>query len=50
MCIRDRHLGETITGTTEGLDPSGFLLVRKDDGALATILAGGVRPEQTASA
>lgn len=48
--VRVQHLGETITGTTEGLDPSGFLLVRKDDGALATILAGGVRPEQTASA
>lgn len=32
-----------IQGTTEGLDPSGFLVVRKDDGTRSTILAGGVR-------
>ena len=36
--------GCVIQGTTEGLDPSGFLVVRKDDGARSTILAGGVRP------
>jgi BirA family biotin operon repressor/biotin-[acetyl-CoA-carboxylase] ligase len=32
-----------ITGTTAGLDPAGFLIVRKDDGTNALILAGGVR-------
>lgn len=36
--------GETVTGTTAGLDPGGFLLLREDGGALRTILAGGVRP------
>jgi BirA family biotin operon repressor/biotin-[acetyl-CoA-carboxylase] ligase len=33
-----------IEGVTAGLDPSGFLRVRTDSGALETILAGGVRP------
>jgi BirA family biotin operon repressor/biotin-[acetyl-CoA-carboxylase] ligase len=32
-----------ITGTTAGLDPAGFLIVRKDDGTDILILAGGVR-------
>ncbi|MDZ4801811.1 MAG: biotin--[acetyl-CoA-carboxylase] ligase [Bryobacteraceae bacterium] len=32
-------------GTTAGLDPGGFLMLRRDDGALVRILAGGVRPE-----
>jgi BirA family biotin operon repressor/biotin-[acetyl-CoA-carboxylase] ligase len=32
-----------IEGTTAGLDPSGFLIVRKDDGTDTLILAGGVR-------
>lgn len=36
--------GATIQGVTEGLDPSGFLIVRKDDGRATLILAGGVRP------
>ncbi len=31
-------------GVTEGLDAHGFLLVRKDNGEQATVLAGGVRP------
>lgn len=31
------------TGTTAGLDPSGFLLVTGDDGKLHTVLSGGVR-------
>jgi BirA family transcriptional regulator, biotin operon repressor / biotin---[acetyl-CoA-carboxylase] ligase len=31
-------------GVTQGLDASGFLIVRQDDGREATILAGGVRP------
>lgn len=32
-----------IEGVTRGLDPSGFLIVRQDDGRDSTILAGGVR-------
>jgi len=32
-----------ITGTTAGLDPAGFLIVRKDDGTDTLIVAGGVR-------
>jgi BirA family biotin operon repressor/biotin-[acetyl-CoA-carboxylase] ligase len=35
--------GGTIEGTTAGLDPDGFLVVRKDDGTDTLILAGGVR-------
>lgn len=34
--------GEPFTGTTEGLDPRGFLLVRTSQG-LRTVLSGGVR-------
>jgi BirA family biotin operon repressor/biotin-[acetyl-CoA-carboxylase] ligase len=38
-------LGErTIEGVTAGLDNDGFLLVRKPDGKIETVLAGGVRP------
>lgn len=33
-----------LTGSTEGLDASGFLILRTDDGARALILSGGVRP------
>jgi BirA family biotin operon repressor/biotin-[acetyl-CoA-carboxylase] ligase len=33
-----------IEGVTCGLDPSGFLRVREDNGTETTILAGGVRP------
>ncbi len=36
--------GSVLEGTTEGLDPSGFLVLRKLDGTRALILAGGVRP------
>jgi BirA family biotin operon repressor/biotin-[acetyl-CoA-carboxylase] ligase len=36
------------TGTTAGLDPSGFLLVAGDDGKLHTVLSGGLR-EPTAT-
>jgi BirA family biotin operon repressor/biotin-[acetyl-CoA-carboxylase] ligase len=32
-----------IEGTTAGLDPAGFLIVRKDDGTDTLIIAGGVR-------
>lgn len=34
--------GEGFTGTTEGLDPRGFLLVRTANG-LRTVYSGGVR-------
>jgi BirA family biotin operon repressor/biotin-[acetyl-CoA-carboxylase] ligase len=33
----------TIEGTTVGLDPAGFLIVRQDDGTDTLIVAGGVR-------
>jgi BirA family biotin operon repressor/biotin-[acetyl-CoA-carboxylase] ligase len=33
----------TLRGTTAGLNDSGFLVVRKDDGTDETIVAGGVR-------
>jgi len=32
-----------IEGTTAGLDPSGFRIVRKDDGTDTLVLAGGIR-------
>ncbi len=35
--------GGMIEGTTAGLDPSGFLIVRKDDGTDTLVVAGGVR-------
>jgi len=35
---------QTIEGVTCGLDESGFLIVREDNGKETTILAGGVRP------
>ena len=35
--------GGRIEGTTAGLDASGYLVVRKDDGTDTLILAGGVR-------
>ena len=38
-----RQPGGVITGTTAGLDPAGFLIVRQDDGTDTLILAGGVR-------
>lgn len=36
--------GSSVEGVTEGLDGSGFLLLRRPDGRRETILAGGVRP------
>ena len=36
-------VGETIEGTTAGLDNSGFLTVQQDDGTRRLIVAGGVR-------
>ena len=46
--VAGRHVtvdqpGGVITGTTAGLDPAGFLIVRQDDGTDTLILAGGVR-------
>jgi len=35
---------ETLTGTTAGLTPDGYLVVRDDRGKEHTIIAGGVRP------
>jgi len=35
--------GGLITGTTAGLNPEGYLIVRQDDGTDTLILAGGVR-------
>lgn len=32
-----------VEGVTDGLDPSGFLKLRQDDGTVTLILAGGVR-------
>lgn len=34
----------TLEGVTCGLDPSGFLLLKQDNGTVTKILAGGVRP------
>ena len=34
----------SLEGTTDGLDASGFLFLRKNDGQRTLILAGGVRP------
>jgi BirA family biotin operon repressor/biotin-[acetyl-CoA-carboxylase] ligase len=42
--VRAESAGRSIEGVTRGLNPSGFLIVREDDGAETTILAGGVRP------
>lgn len=39
------NLGErTIHGVTEGLNDAGFLLVRKADSSIETVISGGVRP------
>jgi BirA family biotin operon repressor/biotin-[acetyl-CoA-carboxylase] ligase len=43
----DQPDGSIIEGTTSGLDPSGFLVVRRDDGTDTLILAGGVRAAGT---
>lgn len=37
--------GAPLRGTTDGLDPQGFLILRQDNGTRTLILAGGVRPE-----
>lgn len=40
--VRVEH--DNIEGVTAGLDGSGFLIVRQDDGTETRILTGGVRP------
>jgi len=42
--LRVRVEQNGIEGVTQGLDSSGFLIVRQDNGQDATIFAGGVRP------
>jgi BirA family biotin operon repressor/biotin-[acetyl-CoA-carboxylase] ligase len=42
--VRIEQEGATIEGVTCGLDPSGFLRLREENGKETTILAGGVRP------
>lgn len=42
--VRAEREGRSIEGTTCGLDPSGFLKIREDNGMESVILAGGVRP------
>ena len=42
--VRVDQAGGVLEGVTRGLDSSGFLIVRRDNGQDATILAGGVRP------
>ena len=42
--IRVDQDGAILEGVTRGLDPSGFLLLRQDNGTVTKILAGGVRP------
>jgi BirA family biotin operon repressor/biotin-[acetyl-CoA-carboxylase] ligase len=41
--VRAESNGREIQGVTGGLDASGFLIVREDDGRQSTILTGGVR-------
>jgi BirA family biotin operon repressor/biotin-[acetyl-CoA-carboxylase] ligase len=41
--VRVDQPGGTIEGTTAGLNASGFLIVRRDDGTDTLIVAGGVR-------
>jgi BirA family biotin operon repressor/biotin-[acetyl-CoA-carboxylase] ligase len=41
--VRVQQPGGVLEGRTAGLDPSGFLIVRKDDGTEELIVAGGVR-------
>jgi len=43
--VRGRRVSvDGVTGTTDGLDPSGFLWLRPDRGPRRLIVAGGVRP------
>lgn len=47
--VRVEKDGAIIEGITRGLDASGFLRVREDNGKETTILAGGVRPARQLS-
>jgi len=38
--VRIETASETYTGTTEGLEPSGLLRVRRDDGRVLPVIAG----------
>jgi BirA family biotin operon repressor/biotin-[acetyl-CoA-carboxylase] ligase len=42
--VRVEQSGGIVEGVTAGLNPSGFLILRADDGSESLILAGGVRP------
>jgi BirA family biotin operon repressor/biotin-[acetyl-CoA-carboxylase] ligase len=42
--VRADAQGRWIEGIAQGLDRSGFLRIREDNGTIVTILAGGVRP------
>lgn len=44
--VRGRRVivDDAMEGTTAGLNPDGFLILKKDDGQETLILAGGVRP------
>jgi BirA family biotin operon repressor/biotin-[acetyl-CoA-carboxylase] ligase len=42
--VRVEQGNGTIEGVTCGLDPTGFLRLRQDNGTVTKILAGGVRP------
>jgi BirA family biotin operon repressor/biotin-[acetyl-CoA-carboxylase] ligase len=42
--VRVDQPGGVLEGVTSGVDQSGFLIVRRDDGTEVTVLAGGVRP------
>lgn len=42
--VRVEQEGALLEGVTCGLDPSGFLRLREENGKETTILAGGVRP------
>jgi BirA family transcriptional regulator, biotin operon repressor / biotin---[acetyl-CoA-carboxylase] ligase len=41
--VRVQQGASTLEGITAGLDPSGFLIIRGDDGKEQVVLAGGVR-------
>jgi BirA family biotin operon repressor/biotin-[acetyl-CoA-carboxylase] ligase len=43
--VRVQQGAAVLEGTTAGLDPSGFLILRQDDGTEHLVLAGGVREE-----
>ena len=40
-----RVIVDDTPGTTDGLDPSGFLWLRRDDGKRQLVVAGAVRPQ-----